>query len=101
MLALSWYRLFAREFKDALDASDRAIAIEPDKVVYATNKAHALMFLGRAKAARALYLRYKGKDLGKEFGLWEVAVRNDFKEFEKRGLKHRQMKEIEALLAGK
>ncbi|MGO9986237.1 MAG: caspase family protein [Rhodomicrobium sp.] len=101
LLALSWYRLFARDFKGALAASDRAIAIEPENIVLATNRAHALMFLGRAKEARALYLRYKGKDLGKGFGLWEAAVLNDFKEFEKRGLKHRQMAEIEALLAAK
>ena len=101
LLALSWYRLFARDFRDALAASDRAIAIEPDRIVYATNKAHALMFLGRPRQARALYLRYKGQRVEKDGKLWEAAVRNDFKEFEKRGLKHRQMKEIDALLAEK
>ncbi|MGO9986701.1 MAG: caspase family protein [Rhodomicrobium sp.] len=98
LLALSWYRLFARDFKGALAASDRAIAIEPETIVLAMNKAHALMFLGRAKEARALYRRYKGQRV-KGAGLWEEEILNDFKEFEKRGLKHRQMAEIEALLA--
>ena len=101
LLDLSWYRLFDRDFRGALAASDRAIAIEPERIVYATNKAHALMFLGRGRAARALYLRYKGQRLGKDGKLWEAAILDDFKEFEKRGLKHRQMAEIEALLAGK
>ncbi len=101
LLALSWYRLFARDFRDALATSDRAIASEPQRIVHATNKAHALMFLGRAKAARALYLRYKGQRVEKDGKLWEEAILDDFKEFEKRGLKHRQMAEIEALLAGK
>ncbi|MGO9459997.1 MAG: hypothetical protein ACLPWS_18850 [Rhodomicrobium sp.] len=101
LFALSWYRLFARDFRGALAASDRALAIEPERIVHATNKAHALMFLGRAKAARALYLRYKGQRVAKDGKLWEEAILDDFKEFEKRGLKHRQMAEIEVLLAGK
>jgi hypothetical protein len=32
--------------------------------------------------------------------LWEEEIVNDFTEFEKRGLKHPQMAEIKALLAG-
>ena len=98
LLGLSWYRLFARDFKGALMAADRAIALSPDPV-YATNKAHALMFLGRVREARALYRRYKGQRVVKDGKLWEEAILDDFKEFEKHGLKHRQMAEIRALLA--
>jgi tetratricopeptide (TPR) repeat protein len=101
LLALAWYELFARDYWGALEASDRAIAIEPDRVIHATNKAHALMFLGRPKAARALYLRYKGQPVTKDGKLWEAAILDDFKEMEARGLKHRQMAEIKALLAAK
>ena len=101
LLELSWYRLFARDFDGALAASGRAISIAPDAPLYATNKAHALMFLGRARAARALYLRYKGQHVEKDGKLWEEAILDDFKEFEKRGLKHRQMPEIKALLTAK
>ncbi|MGO8954371.1 MAG: tetratricopeptide repeat protein [Rhodomicrobium sp.] len=96
---LSWYRLFARYFKGALEASDRAIAIEPERILHATNKAHALMFLGRAEEARALYLRYKGQATDKGGKLWEAAILEDFQEFEKRGLTHPQMAEIRRLLA--
>jgi hypothetical protein len=46
------------------------------------------LFLGRAKAACALYLRYKGHRVEKAGKLWEEAIPGDLKEFEKRGLKH-------------
>ena len=59
------------------------------------------MLLGRAKAARALYLRYKGQPVEKGGKLSEKAILDDFKEMESRGLKHRQMAEIKALLAPK
>ena len=101
LLGLSWYRLFARDFKGALAASEHAIAIQPDMFELATNKAHALMFLGRQREARALYRRYKGRTLKDNGKLWEQTVLDDFKEFEEHGLKHRQMAEIKALLAAK
>ncbi len=99
-LKLSWYRLFARDFSGAQAASDRAIALSPAPI-YAMGKAHALMFLGRPEEARALYLRYKGQPLIKDGWLWEAGILDHFEEFEKRGLKHRQMAEIKALLAAK
>ncbi len=101
MLGLAWYRLFERDFGGALAASDHGIALRPDWLPLATNKAHALMFLGRVREARALYLRYKGQRVEAGGKLWEEAIAEDFKEFEKRGLKHRRMAEIAALLAGK
>jgi len=52
---LSWAALFAREFAQALDAAERALADRPDFRVAITNRAHALMFLGRAAEAREAY----------------------------------------------
>ncbi len=100
LLALSWHRLFAHDYEGALAASDRAIALQPDAPIYATNKAHALMFLGRAEEARALYRRYKGQPVDKAGKLWDGVVLDDFREFEKRGLTHAMIAEIKALLAG-
>ncbi|MGO8954430.1 MAG: hypothetical protein ACLPWS_17075 [Rhodomicrobium sp.] len=57
------------------------------------------MFPGRAEEARALYLRYKGQPVEKGGKLWEAAILEDFREFEKRGLTHPQMAEIRRLLA--
>ena len=100
LLELSWYRLFAHDFRGSLAASERAIAAQPDFLPAVMNRAHALMFLGRDREARALYARYKGQDV-KGYGQWEAVVLGDFKEFEKRGLKNRQIAEIKALLAPK
>jgi tetratricopeptide (TPR) repeat protein len=100
LLELAWFRLFARDFKGALAASDRAAALSPDPI-YVTNKAHALMFLGRSREARALYRYYKSQRVVKDGKLWEEGILGDFEEFEKRGLKHRQMAEIKTLLAAK
>jgi hypothetical protein len=100
LLELSWYRLFAHDFRGALAAAERAVAAQPDFLPAVMNRAHALMFLGRNWEARALYARYKGQEL-KGYGQWEAVVLGDFKEFEKRGLKSRQIAEIQALLAAK
>ena len=100
LLALSWYRLFAHAFKGAQAASERAMAIDPDNIAHATNKAHALMFLGHAKAAQAVYARYRGQRVAKGGKLWEEVILEDFAELEKRGLTHRQMTEVRALLGG-
>ena len=44
---VAWYALFAREFTKALTVADRAHALLPDNLPIETNRAHALMFLGR------------------------------------------------------
>ena len=46
---VAWHALFAREFTKALTVSERAHALFPDNLVIETNRAHALMFLGRQK----------------------------------------------------
>jgi tetratricopeptide (TPR) repeat protein len=95
---ISWYRLFTREFGEALAASERGLALAPDKLWISTNRAHALMFLGRAEEARAAYLEHKGQNIAGQ-GVWDEAILKDFAEFEKRGLTHPQMAEIRQLLA--
>ncbi|HXW21742.1 MAG TPA: hypothetical protein VEK14_02435, partial [Rhodomicrobium sp.] len=75
-----------------------ALALEPGELWMATNRAHALMFLGRADEARAAYLEHKGKEVAGQ-GVWDEAILKDFAEFEKRGLTHPQMAEIRRLLA--
>ena len=95
---LAWYRLFTREFDKALAASERGLALRSGGLGIATNRAHALMFLGRAEEARTAYLEHKGKEIAGQ-GEWGVVVLKDFAEFEKRGLAHPQMAAIRALLA--
>ena len=101
LLTLSWYRLFARDFKGSLAASERGMALAPGWLPLAANKAHALMFMGRGWEARALHLRYKGQAVEKDGKLWEEVILGDFQEFEKRGLKHSQIEDIKTLLTEK
>jgi hypothetical protein len=90
---VAWYALFAGEFTKALTVADRAHALLPDDLTIETNRAHALMFLGRGEDCKALYLAYKGKPVSGQ--LWERAIAEDFAEFRKAGLTHPMMADIE------
>jgi tetratricopeptide (TPR) repeat protein len=91
---VAWYSLFARDFKKALTAADRAHTVLPDNLLIETNRAHALMFLGREEEAKALYLAYKDRHLSDDTS-WESAVAGDFAEFRKAGLTHPVMADVE------
>jgi tetratricopeptide (TPR) repeat protein len=93
----AYYALFARDLEAALAASERALALKPDELWLATNRAHALMFLGRMDQAKAAYLEHRGKTVGQK--PWEAVILEDFAEFEKRGMTHPQMGEMRAALA--
>jgi hypothetical protein len=62
-----------------------------------SNRAHALMFLGRGEDCKALYLAYKGKPVSGQ--LWERGIVEDFAEFRKAGLTHPMMADIEKELS--
>ena len=88
--------LFAQEFTKALTAADRAHALLPDELAIETNRAHALMFLGRGEDSKALYLVYQGKPVSGPNGqLWEYVIAEDFAQFRKAGLTHPMMADIE------
>ncbi|MGP8267730.1 MAG: tetratricopeptide repeat protein [Beijerinckiaceae bacterium] len=97
---MAYYFVVAREFPQALDAADLAISLAPDKIWIYTNRAHALMFLGRTGEARALYLAHRGeKTQGDK--IWEVVIEEDFAELRKAGLTNPLMDEIEKIFAAK
>jgi TPR repeat protein len=96
---VAWRALFAQEFTKALTVADRAHALLPDDLMIETNRAHALMFLGRGRESKALYLAYTGKPLSEQDArLWERVIAEDFAEFRKVGLTHPMMAEIEEAL---
>ena len=71
-------------------------ALVPDDLNIETNRAHALMFMGRDEEAKALYLAHKGKPVvGRGHKLWEQAVAENFAEFRKSDLTHPMMADIE------
>jgi predicted Zn-dependent protease len=89
-----WYALFAGEYEIAFTAAERAHRLLPDNLLIETNRAHALMFLGRQEEAEALYLAYKGKPVADGVS-WESSVADDFTKFRKAGLTHPMMADIE------
>jgi TPR repeat protein len=91
--SLSWHALFAQKFSEALTSAERSITLDPPNLVPQTNRAHALMFLGRTAEAKDLYLANKGKPLqGKT---WELVIADDFADLRKAGITHPLMVEIE------
>jgi tetratricopeptide (TPR) repeat protein len=97
---IAYNSVLARNFAEALEAGDQAIALAPDKIWLYRNRAHALMFLDRVDEARALYLKYRGQQ--NVFGnkSWEIGILEGFALLQKAGLTHPLMHEIEKQFAG-
>jgi TPR repeat protein/energy-coupling factor transporter ATP-binding protein EcfA2 len=91
---VAWYALLTGQYGKALTAAEHARALLPDSLAIETNRAHALMFLGRQEEAKALYLAYRGK-LVSDGVSWESVIADDFAGFRKAGLMHPMMAEIE------
>src|SRR5208282_3186015 len=95
---VAWYALFARQPEKALAASMRALMLAPNELEIETNRAHALLFLGRTDEAIAAYIRHKGETIPGS-GKWEEAILKDFAEFRSRGLDHPELAHVEKALA--
>jgi len=91
---VAWYALFAGEYVKALAVAERSHALFPDNLGIETNRAHALMFIGRERDAQLTYLAYKGKRLLNDAS-WESVIADDFSQFRNAGLTHPMMAEIE------
>ena len=91
---VAWDALLARDYEKAVAVAERAHALFPDDLGIETNRAHALMFLGRQEEAKALYAAYKGKLL-RDRTSWDSSIADDFAEFRKAGLTHPMMADIE------
>jgi TPR repeat protein len=96
---LSWHALLSREFTQALDTAERALKADPELLWIATNRAHALMFLGKAAEAREVYQVHRDKRIPQNADkTWQHAIAEGFDELRRAGLNHLQMAEIEAAL---
>jgi hypothetical protein len=81
----------------ALQAADEAIALASDPLMPLTNKAHALMYLGREAQAIEVYRTNVGKAMGKS--TWEAAITDDFDKLTAHGLRHPTMDKVRAILS--
>jgi tetratricopeptide (TPR) repeat protein len=93
--SLAYKFVLARNFARALEVSDLVRHLVSDQIWVDTNRAHALMFLGRVDEARTLYLRYRGEKDVIDGKPWETVILEDFAEMRNAGLTHPLMEEIE------
>jgi hypothetical protein len=88
----------AADFKIAREAALLGIQFAPGENWIRMNLATADMFLGHVAEARGEYLAHRGEPLSQASlapGIWEEAVRIDFKKFRTMGRSHDLMREIE------
>jgi tetratricopeptide (TPR) repeat protein len=95
--AVSYELLFVHRSTDALAAAKEALSLDPSAVWVETNRAHALLFLGRFDEARAVYLEHQDQPLSDARNFAQM-VKADFVEFRKFGIDTPEMKRIEVLL---
>jgi len=98
-VGLAWYQLFNRDFAGSLASSDEAIKLDPKDLAAHTNRAHALLFLGRTKEAEAVYLGHRGeKVFANSDQKWEDAILTDFDDLSKAGITNPAFARLRALL---
>ena len=95
---VAWNALFAKQPERALAAADRAILLSPGTLWMETNRAHALLFLGRTEEAIAACIEHKGETISNQ-GKWEEVILKDFAEFQSRGLDHPKFQAVAQALA--
>jgi WD domain, G-beta repeat len=82
--------------RTGLEAAELSVQFDPKQKWLTVNLAHAHMFVGKTKEARAEYLAHRDKPLDNGTNkLWNDAVLNDFKHFRENGLTYPLMAEIE------
>ena len=92
---VAWYALLARNPAKALIAASQALAITPDEAWVRINLAHALLLLGRAAEAKALYEQVAAIPNKP----WRQIIVEDFGKLRKAGVTHSLMPTIEAAIS--
>jgi len=95
---LAYHYVLVNAYDDALKMADEAIALDPNQIWFHTNRAHALMMLGREDEARTLYLKYRGATDARPGSSWNELVITDFAEMRAAGIDHPLMREVESAL---
>jgi tetratricopeptide (TPR) repeat protein len=98
-IGLAWFQLFSRDFSGSLASSDEAIKLNPKDLAAQTNRAHALLFLGRTKDAETVYLGHRGeKVFANSDEKWDDAILADFDDLSKAGITNPEFARLRGLL---
>jgi hypothetical protein len=102
LLNLSWCQLYTKDFPAALGSTEAGLKLHPASLPLQTNRAHALLFLGRTAEAEELYRKYIGQKIEADSQkTWEQVVLDDFDQLEKDGLHNPQFDRIRDILTAK
>ena len=91
---LEYYELLIGNFEGALKSASKGIALNASETWILTNKAHALLFLGRTDEARTIYQTIRSIKLNDK-QTFSQAVLDDFKLFREKGFGIPAMDQIE------
>ncbi len=94
---LSWYRLFAEDFKGAEAAARRGLEVDQSETWILTNLATALLFQNRYKEAEPIYQQLKDQ-LNNEELTWIEGFLADLAELKAAGITHPDVDKVRALL---
>jgi hypothetical protein len=93
---LAWAELLNNHPKESIDASQKAIALDPQQAWMYANLAHAYLLSDRVDQAKSVYLAHRGEEMyGAPF---ELSVRDDLAQLRRLGLDRPAMAQIEQLL---
>ncbi len=99
-VSLSWHQIFVRDFAGALATTDAAMKIDSSDLYVATNRAHALLFLGRTQEADAIYLGNRGKKMETDSDqTWDQTILQDFNDLEAAGITSPEIPRLRKLLS--
>ncbi len=85
-VSLSWFQLFAKDFKGAEESSDLGLKLDQSFLPTYTNRAHALLFQGKIAEAEAVYKGHLGETETFRGRKWEEAILTDFDDLEAAGI---------------
>lgn len=95
-LNISWYCLFAENFKCTIDTARRGIEANPTYLPLYTNLAHGLLLSKKQNDAMAIYGKYIGKIVdGKK---WEEIIQNDISRLTKYQVGMREFDPVRSIM---
>jgi tetratricopeptide (TPR) repeat protein len=97
-VSLAWYQLFNRDFAGALSASEEGLKLDPGFLPTDTNRAHALLFLGRTEEAEKVYKQHLGETETSSGRKWEQVILADFADLENAGVTNTEFARIRKYL---
>ncbi|MEI9960584.1 MAG: hypothetical protein WDM76_05450 [Limisphaerales bacterium] len=98
---LSWDQLMVKDFSAALASTEAGHKLDNTNLHLDTNRAHALLFLGRIQEAETLYLSHRDQKMDStqaDSKTWNQAILEDFDALIKAGLTNANFAHLRELL---